>query len=115
MSCQYCPHCDGLKIPREVSEVLAAVGRRFGVSVAAIRAKSKRFKPTRARFAAYRALRDVLNLSTPEIGFYCGKRDHSTVISGLRIAERRPMLAVEIQELVTELRARQADPVKAVA
>lgn len=112
MPCTYCPHCEGLRVPPEVSAILAAVGHHFGVSVAAIRAKSKAFKPTRARFAAYRALRDVLRLSTPEIGFYCGKRDHSTVINGLRVAERRPMLAAEIETLIADI---QAQPAREVA
>lgn len=105
MSCEHCAHCAGLRIPPEVSDILAVVARHFRVTVTHIRAKTRRWQVMRARLAAYYLLREVLDLSTPEIGYFCGRRDHSTVISGLATVRRRPMLAAEIEKLKAEIGA----------
>ena len=83
--------------------MLAATARHFGVTVAAIRSRSRAFLPTRARLGAYLVLRDHLRLSTPTIAFYTHRRDHGTVISGLRSGRSRPVFAAEVVALIAGL------------
>jgi chromosomal replication initiator protein len=68
--------------PIEAGEVLAAVARHFGVSVEALRGKSREHAVAWARQVAMYVLREETPASLLQIGQYLGGRDHTTIMHG---------------------------------
>lgn len=81
------------KVHPLVTTVFAEVAQHFGVSqYAMLHGKRRRKIETRARFASAWLLRNLFNLSYPQIGQVMGGRNHTTIISACRRA-RYVMLA----------------------
>lgn len=73
--------------PRDVmTPILKAVAAAFCVTAGHIASASQLRPHCRARFACYWLLKSRLQLSSPKIGRILGRRDHTTVLSGLRRA-----------------------------
>ncbi len=70
-------------IVRETFPAIAQVADYFKVPLRDLRGSSKARRVSRPRMVAMYLLRQVSELSYPEIGFLLG-RDHSTVMSGIR-------------------------------
>lgn len=68
--------------------VLGTVADVFGVPVGAILSERRDAPTAIARQVVYYVLRDHLCWTLPQIGWYL-KRDHSTVLSGVRKVRRR--------------------------
>lgn len=68
--------------------IVQDVARAFEVSPAELRLPDRHQRITRARFAAYRMMREERGLSYTQIGRMLGHRDHSTVMLGIRQAVR---------------------------
>jgi chromosomal replication initiator protein len=68
--------------PIEAGEVLAAVARHFGVSVEALRGKSREHAVAWARQVAMYVLREETPASLLQIGQHLGGRDHTTIMHG---------------------------------
>jgi len=71
----------------EVSAVLQSVCDQFAVTLDDLRGPGRSQRVNEPRKVAYRRLRD-LGLSLPRIGAIMGGRDHTTVMHGLRAAQR---------------------------
>ena len=77
-----------LEEARQVSDLLDEVAKEHMVDVEAMRGRS-RFAPlVRARDCAAMRLRSELNLPLKAIGFHLGGRDHSTIITAVKRAEK---------------------------
>jgi chromosomal replication initiator protein len=75
------PAQSGRSSPRP-DEVLQAICRYYGVSLADLRGKQRDKRIVGPRQLAMFLLRDDAHLSTPEIGRLLGGRDHTTVMHG---------------------------------
>src|SRR5204862_4826249 len=75
------PAQSGRSNPRP-DEVLQAISRYYGVSLADLRGKQRDKRIVGPRQLAMFLLRDDSRLSTPEIGRLLGGRDHTTVMHG---------------------------------
>jgi chromosomal replication initiation ATPase DnaA len=69
-------------------KIIAEVCREEDVTLAALLSKRRTSNLVRARWKAMHRLRELLNLSYPEIGRSLGHMDHSTVIHGIRQYEK---------------------------
>lgn len=70
--------------PRERSmSIIREIAMQHGVTVEAIMGRSRDHKDTRARRAAYAAVKYRRGLSHPAVGRIFG-RDHSTILHGIR-------------------------------
>lgn len=70
-------------------DVVAQVAAEFGVSVLDIKSERRGRHLCKARLKFYwRAARETKH-SYPEIGRFCGGRDHTTVLYGIRVHEKR--------------------------
>ena len=94
---------DRRREPCGVAEILTATASAFGVTQDSLLARDRRPDVARARKVAIYLTRDLTTHSLPQIGRAFGNRDHSTVLSALRSAERAlttdPELAVTVEKL----------------
>lgn len=74
----------------EVEKIKREVGKKYGVSSKEIDGPSREKRIARARFEAMARVRTETECSYPEIGFYFGRRDHSTVIYACKIYNKYP-------------------------
>ncbi len=73
--------------PRDVvAFIVEAAAAAFGVTAGHIVSASQLRPHCRARIACYWLLKSRLKFSSPKIGRILGRRDHTTVLSGLRRA-----------------------------
>src|SRR5699024_10797747 len=89
----------------DFEDLLAEVGRVFGVEGAEIVGRSRARPALRARQAAALIARERLDLSLPEIGAKLGGRDHSTVHNALRKAEELALSDPDFSARLNRLRA----------
>lgn len=76
----------------EPSAVVAAVADKFGLKVADLQGEGRKGPVTLARHVAMDLLREACGLTLVDVGGWLGRRDHATVVYGLRrIEERRGM------------------------
>ena len=68
--------------------IISDVSRAYRVTPTDMRSTAKRRAIAYARFAAWRLMRHETGLSLPQIGRLLGHRDHSTVINGIKAADR---------------------------
>jgi len=91
-----------------VEKILNAVQTRHDVSRADIIGKDRQKPIANARNLAMYIIRQVLGLSNKSIGEIFGNRDHSTVISNLKAAERLiksdPTVETEISDIRREIK-----------
>lgn len=72
--------------PHRLAAIASAVECATGVSIAALRGRSRRQLPARARMLAMYLARELTPLSLPQIGLYFD-RDHTTVLHACRAIE----------------------------
>jgi Bacterial dnaA protein helix-turn-helix len=72
-----------------VNEIVAAVSDRFGVSVSDIMSMRRTNEIIFARHACYWLVREVTPLSLLQIARFMDKKDHSTIIHGIEMTEKR--------------------------
>lgn len=72
--------------PHRLTAIASAVECATGVSIAALRGRSRRQLPARARMLAMYLARELTPLSLPQIGRHFG-RDHTTVLHACRAIE----------------------------
>ena len=71
--------------PSRARSVLLAVADEHGVAARDLIGRF-RSKPLReARFVLYARLKDEMNWSLPQVGRFCGGRDHTTILHGIRV------------------------------
>lgn len=74
----------------EVERIKREVGKVYGISTKDIDGPCRSWRISRARMHAMARCRKELPLSFPEIGYYFGRRDHTTIIYAVRIFEKYP-------------------------
>jgi chromosomal replication initiator protein len=101
-----CPHCGGtLAMVPDRHRIMRVVSEVSGVSVHAIRGKSRLSTVAAARWAVIVMLRDLTDYSYPEIGGYL-RRDHSTVMNAYRRHSQKVAVLSIIHRSREILRAR---------
>jgi chromosomal replication initiator protein len=86
------------------AEVLKATSVVFGVSVEDLVGKKRTAKVSEARQIAMLVLRELTDLSLVQIGEALGGRQHSTVISGVKRAEKSCKAEAGLRALYDEVR-----------
>ena len=86
-----------------VAEIVDAAARRFNVSASDVLARGRRPSVARARKVAMYLVREMTDLSLPDIG-RAFRRDHSTVLSAIRAVERELGTDPQVQLAVEDLR-----------
>lgn len=76
-------------IPPTFDNIVDACAEHFGVSQIALKSHCKRHNVVKPRHIAMYLARKLSLKSLPEIGRRMGRRDHSTVLSGVRKIERK--------------------------
>lgn len=99
----------GLPRPMLVSDIIATVARRAGLSPADLHSRRRDVSVVRARGCAMWLARRITSHSLPVIGRGFG-RDHTTVLSNVKKVEARratdPALSDDLAEIEAELRER---------
>lgn len=89
-----------------VEKILDAVSKKYGVSIAELKSKTKVSNVANARQIAMYIMRKRLDLSYPKIGSLLN-REHATVISSVDKIEKEikcnSLFEIEIRELVNEI------------
>ena len=89
-----------------VDRIIAAVSNRYGVSREEIIGSKRQKEIADARHIAIYLIRDITEMSLPNIGKIFGK-DHSTVLSSIQKITKKmrtdPLLAVEINDLKKDI------------
>lgn len=86
-----------------VRECLAAVSAEFGISVLDLVSERKNIRLARPRQIAYWLARMTTPKSFPEIARQIGRRDHTTVMHGIRIVEERRQNEPDFRQLTDRL------------
>ena len=74
----------------EVEKIKREVGRKYGVSIQELEGPSRDRRIVRARFEAMARVRSETSCSFPEIGYYFGRRDHTSVIYACKRFKKYP-------------------------
>ncbi len=90
----------------DVMDVLNIVCETFGVSLKAIRGRSRRLQIQTARQVAMYLLHHELHMTLREVGKLVGDRHHTTVLSNIRTLERRMRRDPALNRTVHQLRDR---------
>ncbi len=85
---------------------VSAAARLYGMTIPGLFADSKERRRVQARAVAALAMRTV-GYSYPEIGRLL-RRDHSTAINAVRIAERNPMLRAQAEQVARTVAGKEA-------
>jgi len=103
-----CGGGDGAAAPPSLRRIIGLSARRHGLAVADITGPSRRRSVTEARGEAMYIARTLTGKSLEALGSGFGGRDHTTVLHGIRVTERRrarnPVLAAEIDRTIDALR-----------
>jgi len=87
----------------DANHLLNAVSAYFAISTEALAGKSRARPVAEARHTAMYLLREDAQLGLKEIGFLLGKRDHSTVIHGVKKVchqlKTEPTMATQLSEI----------------
>jgi hypothetical protein len=73
--------------PDGVRRILAVVASHWEIGVPSLLGAGRSHRLTRPRFAAMKLISERMNLSLTPVGIALGKRDHTTIMAGLRRAE----------------------------
>jgi chromosomal replication initiation ATPase DnaA len=102
------PRAEGDPPPPSLRRILGVAARRHGLAVADLTGPSRRRSVTEARGEAMYIARALTGRSLEALGGVFGGRDHTTVLHGIRVTERRrarnPVLAAEIDRTIESLR-----------
>jgi hypothetical protein len=82
-----------------VDRIIVDVADRFGLNPAALKEKSRLSSIVRARHLAMLVARDLTKLSFPELGIAFGGKDHTTIMSGVKTAQRAMLKDPWLQEV----------------
>ncbi len=99
-----CKVCPPGQARVDVDTVIEACATYFGVTVADLRGKRRFRRFVRPRMVAMYLARHLARASFPEIGRHLGRRDHSTVLHGVKRVEQMLDSDAEIQRAVHEIR-----------
>ena len=77
------------RVREEMRQILIAVSEVWGVSVEEIIERDRHKTVSEARCVVYWLARKTTRLSYPEIGRAVGNRDHTTILAGAVMIERR--------------------------
>lgn len=89
--------------PCGVAEIVDAAAGRLGCAASDVLSRDRRPAVARARKVAMHLVRELTDLSLPDIGRAFG-RDHSTVLSAIRSVERELATDAQLTEAVENLR-----------
>jgi len=96
----------------QTQRIVRAIGKLLGIDPHAITSERRNQKLVQARAIAMYLTREMTGQSTTVIGNLFGRRDHTTVLNSLRLAERMlgesRVLKAMIDRLLTELRIERA-------
>ncbi len=95
---------------KKVEAIIAAVCKRTEVEERQLFGSSRRKSIAEARSLAYLLVRELTRLSFPEMGRLF-KRDHTTIIPGVRRAARKIQYDRWMRELYEAVRTEVSDPV----
>jgi hypothetical protein len=91
--------------PPTWKQIALDVSEKHGVSLVGMIGECRLGKFVAARHEAFYRIRTETNLSFPQIGFYFGGRDHTTVIHGVNAYAKRHAIA---PEEIARLKKREA-------
>jgi chromosomal replication initiator protein len=86
--------------------VLDAVAKEFNLAISELKGPRRTRRISEPRQLAMYLLREVSNLSYPQIGEFLGGRDHSTVMHGTSKIEKGLLADETLQEKLERIRAR---------
>ncbi len=72
----------------QIDEVIRVCAEHFGVTAEDIIGHNRRSQYTLPRFACMKLIRVTLPLSVPAIGHVLARRDHTTILAGLKRADK---------------------------
>jgi chromosomal replication initiator protein len=72
-----------------IAKIQTAVAEYYGISLGHMRSRSRDRNHVYPRFVAMLLARELTSSSLPDIAHRFGKKDHSTVIHGIRNAQKR--------------------------
>jgi len=74
----------------EVEKIKREVGKKYGVMPKEMDGPSREKRIVRARYEAIGRIRAETDCSLPEIGYYFGRREHTTILYACRIYKKYP-------------------------
>ena len=83
--------------------VVVATADLLEVPLGVILSKTRTSRIVKARWVAAKVLRDGLMLSLPQIADALGKRDHTTILHGLREIEKHKDLCIQADSIRNDL------------
>lgn len=86
---------------RLVKAILAAAAERYGVKVEDLLGRCRKAKYAHARQIAAYLIRSSTPLSLPQIGKILGGRDHTTILSGVRVIAANGRLLALAEEIAS--------------
>lgn len=91
--------------------IIDAVQEHFGISREAITGRCRKHRNSKPRFIGYFLMREILGLSLPEISHHFSRRNHTSVLRGIRwVKEARrssPAINAAVMELFAALGAEE--------
>lgn len=67
-----------------IKDIASAVAKKHGISLIQLRGHSRAHYICMARFEAWWLCREFLACSLPQLGYFFGRRDHTTILHGIR-------------------------------
>lgn len=86
-----------------IRDCLAAVSNEFGIGVLDLVSERRMISLARPRQVAYWLARMATPKSLPEIGRQIGRRDHATIIHGIRVVEKLRETEPEFRQVTDRL------------
>jgi len=90
-----------------IDKIFAAIFQKYNISKEDIVGKKRTKEIVLARHLAAYLIREITEISLPNIGKTIGGRDHTTVLSSIKVIERRmasdPLFALDIDTLKKEI------------
>lgn len=74
----------------EVEKIKRDVAKKYGINVKDMDGADRGRRISRARIEAMSVVREKTSCSFPEIGYYFGRRHHSTVVHACKVYARYP-------------------------
>ena len=89
-----------------LNDIAEIVAGECLMTVMCIKGPSKYAEFLRARFILYYVLRHEIRKTFPQIGRFCGGRDHATIINGVNaVAANMAKYEPELSRVITKVRA----------
>lgn len=94
------------KLDNSPEAIINAVAQEYNITVSELKGPRRTRRISVPRQMAMYLLRDIAQLSFPQIGEYLGGRDHTTVIHGAAKIEKDLGVSPEVREKLERVRAR---------